>query len=399
MVKIYIKLLMILFASVLTFSSGAQVTITEWNFDNETLLPSTGSGTAANIGGTTTAYANGDPDGRAWNTAAYPAQGTGSGTAGVQFTVSTAGYNNINVSWTNRMSNTAANRLRLQYTLNGTDWTDFEASEEIATNTRGGNEVGFDNGTYIADTGTVWFSRSADLTEIAGANNNPSFAIRFVTEFTDGSSYLAATPTSGYGPSGTIRFDNVNFSGITGTAPLITADPGNLSGFTYLVGEGPSASQTISFSGINLTPETDDITFAAPDSYEISPDGNAFTGSLTVPYTGAGFSNLIINIRLKAGLEPGPYNEMLNVSGGGASDLNIPLSGVVSSGLEPSLSDVILPRFIQGSVLLKKNRVPFAYYATLTNLTPNSNYRYFNRVVLSSESETSTGAGNVIFVN
>lgn len=397
MVKIYIKLLMILFASVLTFSSGAQVTITEWNFDNETLLPSTGSGTAENIGGTNTAFVTGDP-GRAWNTSNYPDQSTGSGTAGAQFTLSTAGYNTISVNWMHRFSSTAANRIRLQYTVNGADWIDFEASEENAVNTRNGVDKGFDEGRYVADTNNAWFVRSADLSTLSGVDNNPLFAVRFVTEFTDGVSYFPVNSTN-YGTGGTVRYDNVTFTGLTGTAPLITANPGNLSGFTYLVGEGPSASQTISFSGINLTPESDDITIAAPDSYEISPDGNAFTGSLTVPYTGAGFSNLIITIRLKAGLEPGPYNEMLNVSGGGASDLNIPLSGVVTSGLEPSLSDVILPRFIQGSVLLKKNRVPFAYYATLTNLTPNSNYRYFNRVVLSSESETSTGAGNVIFVN
>ena len=98
-------------------SVSAQVTIAQWGFDAEAITPDVGSGVAANIGGTTTAYAGGNPStGKGWNTTPYPDQGTASGTAGVQFTVSTAGYSNIIVTWDNRNSNTAANRPRLQYT-------------------------------------------------------------------------------------------------------------------------------------------------------------------------------------------------------------------------------------------------------------------------------------------
>jgi len=204
--------------------AAQSVTITQWNFNNETLNPSTGSGTAGNVGGTSTGWATGvtgSPD-RAWNTSQYPAQGTNNGTAGVQFTVSTNSYQNITVSWDHRHSNTSANRIRLQYTLNGTVWLNFNASATNAVNTRVGNDAGFDNGRYIADAGDAWYVRSANLGSITGANNNSSFAVRIVSEFVDGTNYGASNPPSTYGPTGTWRFDNVTFNGeeITGATPV-----------------------------------------------------------------------------------------------------------------------------------------------------------------------------------
>ncbi len=192
----------------------SQEIITKWDFDNETLIPSIGEGVADNVGGTSTAFASGLGGGRAWNTAAYPAQGTNEATAGVQLDVSTDGYQNISVYWDMRHSNTAANRLRLQYTLDGNDWINFEADNSNAVNTQGGNDVGFDNGRYIAESGELWYVRSADLSSISGATGNALFAIRLVSEFVDGSNYGAANPTSNYSPNGTWRFDNITFSGI-----------------------------------------------------------------------------------------------------------------------------------------------------------------------------------------
>lgn len=150
----------------------SQEIITKWDFDNETLIPSIGEGVADNVGGTSTAFASGLGGGRAWNTAAYPAQGTNEATAGVQLDVSTDGYQNISVYWDMRHSNTAANRLRLQYTLDGNDWINFEADNSNAVNTQGGNDVGFDNGRYIAESGELWYVRSADLSSISGATGN-----------------------------------------------------------------------------------------------------------------------------------------------------------------------------------------------------------------------------------
>ncbi len=211
----YKSMILITATVVLSAFSGlfAQTIITQWNFEGSTLTPSTGTGTATLLPGNTSTFATGNPTGIGWNTATYPAQGTNSGTAGVQYTVSTVGFQNIVFSWEQRHSNSASNRLRLKYTLNGTTWLDFVATTTNATNLRKDISRGFDNGRYIADTGDSWYIRSANLTAISGANNNANFAIRLVSEFIDGTNYAASTPTSAYATSGTWRFDNVTLSG------------------------------------------------------------------------------------------------------------------------------------------------------------------------------------------
>lgn len=199
-----------------------QSIITQWTFNQETLEPDTGTGMAINVGGTTYTFVSGHP-GKALNTSHYPAQGTNSGTAGVQFSAPTDKMCDVTISWQNRMSKTAANRLRLQYTINGSDWINFEATEQNATNTDDDISVGFDNGTFIAGDGEVWYDRSASFRTFQYVNDNPLFAVRFVTEFAAGTSYVAASPESSYSTVGTIRYDNVV---ITGTVITDTKETG-----------------------------------------------------------------------------------------------------------------------------------------------------------------------------
>lgn len=54
--KNYSKLLFTLFLAIAlgSYEASAQVTITQWNFDQEVVTPTLGSGTAENIGGTST---------------------------------------------------------------------------------------------------------------------------------------------------------------------------------------------------------------------------------------------------------------------------------------------------------------------------------------------------------
>lgn len=195
---------------------NAQEVITAWNFDQQNLTPSTGAGTATTIGGTIGSYATGNPVLYAWSTTNYPAQGINTGTAGVQFNVSTVGYRDIIINWENRNSNSAANRLRLTYTINGTDWIDFNASDANATNFNDGSSVGFDAGRYTTNVAD-WFFRSANFTAITGAEQNPDFAIRLVTEYVDGIDYGGTV--TGYTTDGTIRFENVIISGTPQSLP------------------------------------------------------------------------------------------------------------------------------------------------------------------------------------
>lgn len=380
----------------------AQDIITQWTFDGDVFTPSTGSGSLDSIGGTTTSFVSGNP-GDALNTTTYPEQGVGSGTAGIQFNVSTADREGITLTWDNRHSNTAANRLRLQYTTNGTDWINFDANAGNATNTSldGTTDLGFDNGRYVTtQTGAVFFKRSADLSSISAIENNPDFAVRFVTEFETASEYGASNTANTYGPAGTIRFDNVTIlgGGGSGPTPTLSANPSSLSGFTYLLGEGPSDAQTIIITGMNLEPAAENITVTASTGFEVSGDGTTYGNSVILPYTNGELLGTDVFVRMAADLPVGTYQTTLTVTGGGAPNLSVSVAGVVTSGMEPGISTTIIPQFIEGSVP-NSNRLPFAYQATLINLMPEATYRYYNRVVLETEAATSNGAGNIIFVN
>lgn len=408
MKKSYTRLMSMLVMAMAGFaffagSVQAQVTITQWNFDAEVSTPSTGSGTAALIGGTTatfaTGYVGGVAGGKAWNSSTYPEQGTGSATAGVEFAVSTVTYSNIAVSWDGRHSNTSANRIRLQYTLNGTVWTNFEASAANATNLAATVDKGFDNGRYIADAGDTWYQRSANFAAIAGASDNAAFGVRMVTEFFDGAEYAAATSTSTYGTGGTLRYDNVTFLG-AGESSILTASPTSLGGFTYTEGAGPSVTQTLTLNGLNLSPATGTITLDAPDGFEFSVDGGtSFVENHQFIYENGGFADVALLVRLKAALTAGSYAGVLSVTGGGAPDLTVNLNGSVTLSTPAAISSIILPRFIEGAAPANTTRVPYAFRASFSNLLPSSTYRYYNKIVLGSDAIDYNGAGNCIFVD
>lgn len=374
-----------------------QVVIAQWTFDNSDSIPAVGNGEAYLIGGVSSSYATGAAGGKAWNTTSYPAQGTASATAGVQFNVSTMEYSAVGLTWDQRASNTAANRTRLQYTVNGTDWINFEANETNALNMSGANSSGFDDGRYITDAGAVWFNRSANFSGIPGVGNNTDFAFRLVAEFVDGVNYGPALASGNYGSGGTHRFDNVTLAG-AGSEPIIVILPTSLSGFSYTEGNGPSATQTLKLAALNLDPLNGMLTIQAPEGYEFALDGETFMAITDIPYVDGILSDVIVSLRLKAGLTPGSYTGNLTITGGGATQVAVALSGSVSGSEQPALADVILPLYIQGSVP-NTTRVPFAFRATITNLLPSATYRYYNKVVLRTDAPESTGAGNVIFVD
>lgn len=486
-----ISMICFLLATVPLSLSG-QETITKWDFEGDVLTPAIGNGTAQNIGGTSTAFATGFGGGRAWNTSNYPTQGTGSGTAGVQFTVSTDSYQNIVITWDMRHSNTAANRVRLKYTINGTDWINFNANNTNATNTLQGNDVGFDNGRYIANAGDSWYQRSANFSGIAGVNNNPLFAIRFVSEFVDGSNYGASTPTSSYSPLGTWRFDNVTFLGdaITGgnavklaitsvnggVPPTVNAPftvtvqsqdangvpanvtvntqitlsketgTGNLggtltgtinagtnsvtiSGVTYNVAESGVSIKATATSGMTLSPGISAPFQVLPAATHLKfvgvpangtinqpisqftvearrPDNTvdlSFTGTITITkYTGPG--NLQGTTSVNAVQGVATFSD-ISFSASGTYSLEATASNLlpdISPSIQifdlPQAVAEILPLYISGNDP-PDNRIPFAFRVTISNLIPNATYRYINQAVITGDSPTTNGAGNVIFVN
>ena len=207
-------------AAVLLLTARAQADlITQWTFEGDVTTPSTGAGTASLVGVTAT-FAAGNP-GRGWNTTSYAAQGAGSGTRGVQFMVSTAGYENITLSFDHRASGTASRWAEVQYTTNGgSSWTPFA-----------------DNGGGLSPH-DAFYTFDFDLSSVGGANDNPLFGLRIVSIFSPvafdqnaslpdyaaNTAYMRAnaaasytpgggTTTGDYGSGGTWRFDNVTING------------------------------------------------------------------------------------------------------------------------------------------------------------------------------------------
>lgn len=64
-----------------------------------------------------------------------------------------------------------------------------------------------------------------------------------------------------------------------------------------------------------------------------------------------------------------------------------------------TITEVILPQYIQGVNGTNNNRTPFVFRARLDGLIPNTTYRFINQIVISADGATTSGAGNCIFIN
>jgi hypothetical protein len=131
--------------------------------------------------------------------------------SGGEFRTSTLGYENIAVQWEQRWSNTAPNTVRVQYTLDGSAWTNFEMTDANTNYCLGS----LNNGRFEAAGGDVYRRITADLGAISGVDNNPNFGFRVVAAHYQGTGEFrqANTPTN-IATGGTWRFDNVTVSGL-----------------------------------------------------------------------------------------------------------------------------------------------------------------------------------------
>ncbi|HEY4415599.1 MAG TPA: hypothetical protein VGO57_07905 [Verrucomicrobiae bacterium] len=255
-------------SSIVTLSVGYSGQLAFWDFNGTAFtnnplnpLPYVGAGTASAVNTVVFSGAADPIDGPgfnthlpnfSWGSETYPVNGTGNKTAGVQFNVSTVGAKNIMVSYDSRVSATASNFERLQYTTNGIDWVDYPSSS-----TFGGRATSFYPFTY-------------DLTGFPGVANNPSFAVRIVSEFqstasygvTNNNNYVGAANT--YGAGGTVTYDIVN---VTGTAITNNNTPPTISLFpdtttpdyqpvtlNFTIGDAETPVDSLTLSAVSLDP-------------------------------------------------------------------------------------------------------------------------------------------------
>ncbi|HEX5219139.1 MAG TPA: hypothetical protein VFZ59_06195 [Verrucomicrobiae bacterium] len=229
------KSVLILFSGAVAGLTAHAATIKQWDFNSiefdspgiGTLRPIDGigfpaeatGGVSQQFGQVSVVSGSSDPniiDNSHWrlgsvaNAGGFPTATNANKTAGGQFRVNTSGYQNIQLMWDQENSATASRYWRLQYTLNGADWLD-------ATNVITANSIGTPN--PDTDTPTWQLGLTADLSAITGANDNPNFGVRFVSEFeatatgAGTNAYVANRPTSTYGVNGTLWFDMVTVMG------------------------------------------------------------------------------------------------------------------------------------------------------------------------------------------
>ncbi len=335
--------LAIIISMIVPSLSMAQVTISSWNYQplngtNANPTPNIGSGTSALVGsmtvpGAATGINTGTGCGAqvtgqtAW-AIGTAAPGATNESSGAQWNVSTVGYENITFAWEQRWSGTATNTVRLQYTTNGSTWTNFTMTALNTTFCLGA----LDNGRFAANTTADQFRRiTVDLSSITAANNNANFGVRIMAAHyqATGQFRQTATPAT-LATGGTWRFDNVFVRGTVLPVPTLTPSAATITGFNYTFGAGPSTSSSFTFSGVDLTGAPGNITVnAGATDYEVSTDNITFSPSVTYSYVAATLGAQTVHVRLKAGLAAATYNgQTITITGGGASS-SINASGTV----------------------------------------------------------------------
>jgi hypothetical protein len=231
----------------------AQTTITAWTFDNlpvgaiSSPATSTGSGTVTAIGMTTALTSKpsiSNPDVQvlagssssvlgtnnlAWRVRAKgssPNTGNGwtslaaIGTQGAQFTASTAGFDNIQISFDINETTEGEAHLQLEYTIDGNNWFNAALSSAgslgtLENNSSSANTV---SGSYVT-LGAGWNNQiTANLSGISGVNNDPNFGIRIVNAST-GVDCVNSTNGPLNNTSGNWSIDNVLISGTIESVP------------------------------------------------------------------------------------------------------------------------------------------------------------------------------------
>lgn len=188
--------------------------------------------------------------------------------------------------------------------------------------------------------------------------------------------------------------------------PSITVSETTLTGFTYAQGSGPSAEQSFTVSGVNLT---NDISIAATTNYEISKtSGSGYATPLT--FTPAEVATAqTVYVRLKSGLSQGVYNnEVINVTSTGADTKTVTVSGSVTVPInaEPSAHATGFAAVEDGqnaiilswtdasgadSYLIKASAVSYAAIAAPVDGTPESDATLVKNVAQGTEIVEFTG--------
>src|SRR5690606_30008260 len=110
------------------------------------------------------------------------------------------------------------------------------------------------------------------------------------------------------------------------TDPIFAVAPATITGLNYGLGNGPSTAQSFVLSGNNL--DGSDVTVSAPANFEVSTtEASGYASSITL--TAFDGANQTVWVRLAAGQTVNSYTGSVTISGGGATDATVSVSGAV----------------------------------------------------------------------
>ena len=198
-----------------------------------------------------------------------------------------------------------------------------------------------------------------------------------LSNFSGNECYIGFKYTCEDGNAAAWEVDDIMLIGQT-SEPVVTVTPLTLTGFSYIEGDGPSAEQSFTVSGFNLS---DDITITDATDFEISlASGDDFEAqsTITLTTTGGNVEATSIFVRMKAGLTVGEYNdEEITITCDDVDDIEVTCSGSVSEQPVPGgdyvrISDA--SELVAGNKVIlaaRYNETANAYLAVANTLTNN----------------------------
>jgi len=176
------------------------------------------------------------------------------GTQGAQFLAATTGFSSIEASFDLYATAQGEGKIQVEYTTNGTTWTNVPAADlsigsgdtgiAVATNSTSGNTTmgGYFN--ITAPSTNSWYNGlGVNLTGISGVNNNSNFGIRIVNAATLGDcGNITGSPLNN--SSGNDRLGDIQITGNNPVTPTITTNP-----TSQAVAAGSTATFTAAANG------------------------------------------------------------------------------------------------------------------------------------------------------
>jgi hypothetical protein len=297
-------------------------------------------------------------DGFAFVNTANAQEAEGAGFLGAALlALDTSGQETIRVSWTagTVLPNSRIYGIRLQFRVG--DSGPFEDVLDAV-----GNPV-----EYARNTQAGHSERLSPATLPPSANDQPLVELRWKYYYISGES----------GPRAHLRLDGIQ---------VTVGDP---SAQTLAFVEAPSHGQTSRTLGPVIVQAQGENGILA----------TAFNGTISLSAAAPGALSGATSRQAEGGVAV--FDDLM-LSQMGPQTLTASSAGLqsASSTLQVvQLTELVMPRYIQGQQPENDNRVPFAYRLTLAGLKPNAAYRYGNRVITSEDPPTQNGAGNMVFVN